>query len=264
MGKLQNTVGCGTCASIIPARGNVDPTTARRHEEEQLEQRIKEESSEVKKRKCTPIEYLLLFGKVPRLDQVQVLSFEDLTAEDVKQFLNAGCSRCHLLRLYGIKNPGGPHYRQLAELLEEQPEKKQSEVTSDASVYEFTWVTPVTAKSKISVNRQNVIRINALAVQAAPSQYQLECKARIGVNKTKNVLAIQPVEQNGYFFKKEKFGALRLSSKQVANFLKDAGIQLPSEFDASWDDSLQAWIGRLVEGERNVCVEGLENNYWLK
>lgn len=223
MSKLQQAFGCGTCASIIPARGNTDPTTARRHEEEQLEKRIEEETGEVKKRKCTPIEYLLLFGKVPRLDQVQVLSFEDLTAEDAKQFLNAGCSRCHLLRLYGIKNPGGPHYRQLAELLEEQPEKKQSEVTSDASVYEFTWVTPVTAKPKI-----------------------LECKARIGVNKTKNVLAIQPVEQNGYFFKKEKFGALRLSSKQVANFLKDAGIQLPSEFDASWDDSLQAWIGRLV------------------
>lgn len=246
MSKLQQAFGCGTCASIIPARGNTDPTTARRHEEEQLEKRIEEETGEVKKRKCTPIEYLLLFGKIPELEQVQVMTMGDLTAEDARQLLDAGCSKRHLLRLYGVNTVGGLHYRQLEELLEEQPEKKQSEVTSDASVYEFTWVTPVTAKPKISVNRQNVIRINALAVQAAPSQYQLECKARIGVNKTKNVLAIQPVEQNGYFFKKEKFGALRLSSKQVANFLKDAGIQLPSEFDASWDDSLQAWIGRLV------------------
>jgi hypothetical protein len=246
MSKLQQAFGCGTCASIIPARGNTDPTTARRHEEEQLEKRIEEETGEVKKRKCTPIEYLLLFGKIPELEQVQVMTMGDLTAEDARQLLDAGCSKRHLLRLYGVNTVGGPHYRQLEELLEEQPEKKQSEVTSDASVYEFTWVTPVTAKPKISVNRQNVIRINALAVQAAPSQYQLECKARIGVNKTKNVLAIQPVEQNGYFFKKEKFGALRLSSKQVANFLKDAGIQLPSEFDASWDDSLQAWIGRLI------------------
>lgn len=44
-------------------RGNVDPTIARRHEEEQLEQRIEEEAGEVKKRKCTPIEYLLLFAR---------------------------------------------------------------------------------------------------------------------------------------------------------------------------------------------------------
>lgn len=244
--KLSNVIGGNTCSDIISNKNNMDVKTARQQAEEKLEQRIKEESSEVKKRKCTPIEYLLLFGKVPRLDQVQVLSFEDLTVEDAKQLLVAGCSKNHLLKLYGIKHPGGPHYQQLAELLGEKPKKQ--------TVYDFTWITPTITKPRITINQQNVIRINALAVKMAPQQYHAECKARIGIDKVQNVLAIQPVEKNGYLFKKEKRGeALWLASKQVVKFLKESGLPLPSEFDTSWDSKMQAWVGRLVEGERNVC-----------
>lgn len=118
--KLANMMGGNTCSDIVPGRTNMDVEKTRQQEQKKLEQRIKEESGEVKKRKATPIEYLLLFGKVPRLDQVQVMKPENLNREDARRLLDAGCSKCHLMRLYGIQNPGGPHYKQLAEILREQ------------------------------------------------------------------------------------------------------------------------------------------------
>jgi len=111
-----------------------------RHEEEQLEKRIEEETGEVKKRKCTPIEYLLLFGKIPELEQVQVMTMGDLTAEDARQLLDAGCSKRHLLRLYGANTVGGPHYRQLEDLLGGLSRRQVPAVTPN-----ITWITPTTA-----------------------------------------------------------------------------------------------------------------------
>lgn len=81
---LCKAMSSGVCSDIIPGRGNVDIKTVQRHEQEQLEKRIAEETGEVEKRKCTPIEYLLLFGQAPKLDQVQVITLDDLTAEDAR------------------------------------------------------------------------------------------------------------------------------------------------------------------------------------
>jgi hypothetical protein len=270
MGKLQNTVGCGTCASIIPARGNVDPTTARRHEEEQLEQRIEEEAGEVKKRKCTPIEYLLLFGKVPEIDQVQVMTMDDLTADDARQLLEAGCSKRFLMQLYGIKVPGGPHYRQLAELLggEELVVIKDETTKKTESVPEkgmnITWLAPTigkSGKSRITINKHNAMRINAVATATAPCQYRQGCKARVGVDKKQGILAIQPVKigEDGYLFRSDlralisdqqmKNLGLIATSRQAREYIQAAGMPIPAKFDASWDDDLQAWVGQLVEEE---------------
>ena len=44
----------------------------------------------------------------------------------------------------------------------------------------------------------------------------------------------------------EKSGALRLISRQIGDHLRKAGISLPAKFDASWDEDMQAWIGRLI------------------
>lgn len=242
MSKLQQAFGCGTCASIIPARGNTDPTTARRHEEEQLEKRIEEEAGEVKKRKCNPIEYLLLFGKIPELEQVQVMTMGDLTAEDARQLLDAGCSKRHLLRLYGANTVGGLHYRQLEDLLGGVEQEQVPAVTPN-----ITWITPTTAgPPRISISKNNMIRINAAAIKITPSKYRKECKVRVGIDEAQDILAIQPVEKGGYVIRDEKSGALRLISRQIGDHLRKAGISLPAKFDASWDEDMQAWIGRLI------------------
>ncbi|MEG3069455.1 MAG: hypothetical protein RQM92_00115 [Candidatus Syntrophopropionicum ammoniitolerans] len=109
MSKLANVMGVGdsVCSDIVPGRGNVDAIKSQRHEQEQLEKRIEEEAGQVEKRKCTPIEYLMLFGEVPKLEQVQIMTMDDLAVEDAKRLLDAGCSKRHLLRLYGIRDPGG-------------------------------------------------------------------------------------------------------------------------------------------------------------
>lgn len=100
--KLANVMGGSACSDIVPGRSNVDINEVRRHEQEQLEQRIEEETGEVEKRKCTPIEYLWLFGEVPKLDQIQMLKPENLTKDDAMEFIEAGCTRKHLSDMYGM------------------------------------------------------------------------------------------------------------------------------------------------------------------
>lgn len=242
MSKLQQAFSGSTCSSVIPARGNRDPKTFENHEKEQLEKRIEEEAGEVKKRKCNPIEYLLLFGNVPELDQAQVMTMDDLTAEDARQLLDAGCSKRHLLRLYGVSTVGGPHYRQLENLLGVVEQEQVPAVTPN-----ITWITPTTAgPPRISISKNNMIRINAAAIKIAPSKYRKECKVRVGIDDAQDILAIQPVEKGGYVIRDEKSGALRLISRQIGDHLRKAGISLPAKFDASWDEDMQAWIGRLV------------------
>jgi len=90
--KLASVIG-GSHSGDIVSTSNIDIEAVQRHEEEQLAKRIEEEAGEVKKRKCTPIEYLRLFNQVPRLDQVQVMKPKELTKEDAVRFIEAGCTR---------------------------------------------------------------------------------------------------------------------------------------------------------------------------
>lgn len=247
--KLANVMGVGdsVCSDIVPGRGNVDAIKSQRHEQEQLEKRIEEEAGQVEKRKCTPIEYLMLFGEVPKLEQVQIMTMDDLAVEDAKRLLDAGCSKRHLLRLYGIRDPGGPYYCQLAELLEEQPAEMVKQKPTAVANYNITWIKMTTARlPSITANKHNVVRINAAGVKLAPKEYHDRCGVRVGIDEAQGVLAIQPVEQNGTLTRKEKSGAIRLASKQVGDHLREAGVSLPAKFDASWDDKLQAWVGQLV------------------
>lgn len=68
--------------------------------------------------KLTPIEYLTVTSAVPELDQVQIMTMGDLTRDAATLLLDAGCSKCQLLKLYGIRTPGGPHYKLLARVLD--------------------------------------------------------------------------------------------------------------------------------------------------
>lgn len=52
--KLADMMGGNTCSDIVPGRTNMDMEKTRQQEQEKLEQRIKEEFGEVKKRKATP------------------------------------------------------------------------------------------------------------------------------------------------------------------------------------------------------------------
>lgn len=96
----------GECSKDI-ILGKEDLWEQLQAEEEELERRQREESGPVNSRKATLIEYLLLFGAVPRLDQVQQMSPEDLSREDAEKLLKAGCSKKHLAQLYGYSNVGG-------------------------------------------------------------------------------------------------------------------------------------------------------------
>ena len=240
MSKLQQAFGCGTCASIIPARGNADPTTARRHEEEQLEKRIEEETGEVKKRKCNPIEYLLLFGKIPELEQVQVMTMGDLTAEDARQLLDAGCSKRHLLRLYGANTVGGPHYRQLEDLLGGQVKGERENITEG-----IAWIEPA-HPARIRISKYGAVSISSTAVGIAPAPHHEGCRVKIGVDGAQKELIVMP-NNNGPFNLKRRGKTLSTASIAVTRALQAAGISIPATFEASWDKDIQAWIGRLTK-----------------
>ncbi len=246
--KLADMMGGNTCSDIVPGRTNMDMEKTRQQEQEKLEQRIKEESGEVKKRKATPIEYLLLFGKVPRLDQVQVMKPENLNREDAKRFLDAGCSKCHLMRLYGIQNPGGPHYKQLAEILrEQQPASKKLNII---------WIAPpVINAPKIRINKHSLVFINKLAVESAPNKYHQGFKARIGIDETQKILVVQPSEEGEYVFRKYRT-AIVMTSRALGRQIQKRGIALPAEFAAPWDKDLQAWMGQLIRKESPTSTCG--------
>lgn len=177
---------------------------------------------------------------------------DDLTADDARQLLEAGCSKRFLMQLYGIKVPGGPHYRQLAELLggRASGDKKMRPPRKLESVPEkgmnITWLAP----TMITINKHNTMRINAVATATAPCQYRQGCKARVGVDKKQGILAIQPVKigEDGYLFRSD-LRALIATIKISQKYIQAAGMPIPAKFDASWDDDLQAWVGQLVEEE---------------
>lgn len=243
--KLQNAFSSGTCSSIVTARGCAEAGTAREYEKEQLEKRIEEEAGEMKKRKCTPIEYLLLFGQVPELEQVRrVMTIDNLTADDAQRLLDAGCSKRHLFRLYGVLNPGGPHYRQLEDLLGGgQPAEmiKQEKVNTTEGI---AWIEPA-CSSQIRISKYGVMTISGAAVDSAPIKNQEGCQAKIGVDGAQGALIIMP-EKSGTFILKRRGKTLSLASIAVTKALQAAGISIPSKFDASWDDKMQAWIGKVI------------------
>ena len=249
--KLANVMGGSACSDIVPGRSNVDINEVRRHEEEQLERRIKEEAGQVQKRKCTPIEYLLLFGEVPKLEQVQIMTMDDLAVEDAKRLLDAGCSKRHLLRLYGIRDPGGPYYCQLAELLEEKTSKKPEEKTQKK--LDITWIIPpIRNLPKIRLNKYNKISINKYALESAPLQSYQSFRARIGLDKSQKILVVQPSEFGEYEFRKRQ-RTVNTVSRTLKKSIQENGISLPVEFIVTWDGDLQAWIGRLIEEKQEVA-----------
>ncbi|MDD3057138.1 MAG: hypothetical protein PHO72_02405 [Sphaerochaeta sp.] len=68
--------------------------------------------------KLTPVEYLTVTGEVPAPDQVRDMKLDDLSRDAATLLLDAGCSKCQLLKLYGIRTPGGPHYKLLYHVLD--------------------------------------------------------------------------------------------------------------------------------------------------
>ena len=251
MSKLANVMGGSICSDIVPGRGNVDAIKSQRHEQEQLEKRIKEEAGQVQKRKCTPIEYLLLFGEVPKLEQTQKMTFDDLTVEAAQQLLDAGCSRNHLMQLYGIRNPGGPHYKRLAELFGEKTSKKPEEKTQKK--LDITWIIPpIRNLPKIRLNKYNMISINKYALESAPLQSYQSFRARIGLDKSQKILVVQPSEFGEYEFRKRQ-RTVNTVSRTLKKSIQENGISLPVEFIVTWDGDLQAWIGRLIEEKQEVA-----------
>lgn len=279
MSELAGLVSGSVSSDIVPSRGNIDIKESRRHEEEQLEQRCKDEAGEVKKRKCNPIEYLLLFGRVPKLDQIQVMKPENLTKEDAISLINAGCTRKHLADLYGMSV--GKLYSLLTQFGLHTPKKKIVDKpvdTVDTSVDNveskpvpkpvpgeivdalepnITWLDPIKSQPKITISERNEIRINRSAVKDAPSKYQPGCKARIGIDPAQKMLIIQPVAETeeGYTFRFRQQGwLLKVTSKWVTKGLEDAGIPTPVAFETAWDNDLQAWVGRLIRNEKQEVV----------
>lgn len=275
MSELAGLVSGSVSSDIVPSRGKVDIKEAQRHEQEQLEQRCKDEAGEVKKRKCNPIEYLLLFGRVPKLDQIQVMKPENLTKEDAISLINAGCTRKHLADLYGMSV--GKLYSLLTQFGLHTPKRKAVDKPVDTSVDNveskpvpkpvpgpvprkmadalepITWLDPVESLPKITINGRNEISLNCAAVIIAPARYQQGCKARIGVDTTQNTLIIQPVAETeeGYTFRQRGW-LLKVSSKWVKEGLIKAGMDIPAAFEASWNNDLQAWVGRLIREEEVV------------
>jgi hypothetical protein len=278
--ELAGLVSGSVSSDIVPGRDNVDAKAAQRHEQEQLEQRIEEETGKVKKRKCNPIEYLLLFGRVPKLDQIQVLKSENLTKDDAVKFIEAGCTRKHLADMYGMSV--GKLYSLLTEwglhtpkrkavdkpvdipvdtvepepVLKPVPELVPEPVPgemADALESNITWLVPVESLPKITISGRNEISLNRAAVITAPDKYQQGCKARIGVDTTQNTLIIQPVAETeeGYTFRQRGW-LLKVSSKWVKEGLIKAGMDIPAAFEVSWNNDLQAWVGRLIREEEVV------------
>ena len=87
----------------------------------------------------------------------------------------------------------------------------------------------------------------------APNEYRYaeKIKARVGIHQKENVLIIQPVNNAGYTLVKDGKG-LRCAPSYITKYLQQRGISIPAVFECSWDDGLQAWIGRLVQGEQNA------------
>ena len=254
MGELAGLIGGSVCSDIVPGKDNVDAKIVRRHEEEQLERRIKEEAGQVQKRKCTPIEYLMLFGEVPKLEQVQVMKPEDLTKEDAVRLIEAGCTKKHLANLYNMS------VGKLCVFLTEwdlyTPKNKNTgnpAILDNPEIEDVIWFTPKDKRPQITINKHNVIRISSLAILLAPNEYRNaeKIKARVGIHQKENVLIIQPVNNAGYILAKDGKG-LRCAPSYITKYLQQRGISIPAVFECSWDDGLQAWIGRLVQGEQNA------------
>jgi hypothetical protein len=96
-------------------------------------------------KKLTPIEYLTVTGEAPTLDQVQILTLDDLNYDDAWRLLQTGISKRQLLMLYGVKEPSGPYYKQLADIMNdtknieaafEQNPKEAETVTETAETVE--------------------------------------------------------------------------------------------------------------------------------
>lgn len=275
MSKLASAMGGSVCSDIVPGRSNVDINEVRRHEQEQLEKRIQDEAGEVEKRKCTPIEYLWLFGEVPKLDQIQMLKPENLTKDDAMEFIEAGCTRKHLSDMYGMSV--GKLYSLLTEWGLHTPKRKVVDKPVDTSVDtvepdsnekeptsaiaapelkldSIIWLDPFKPQPRITISNRSVVRINCSAVESAPSVHRQGCKARIGIDRAQKLI-IQPVADisDGYTFRLYA-RAISMTSKRVAKSLKDAGISIPAVFDATWDEGLQAWVGQLVQEKQQEAI----------
>ena len=97
-------------------------------------------------KKLTPIEYLTVTGEAPTLDQVQILTLDDLNYDDAWRLLQTGISKRQLLMLYGVKEPSGPYYRQLTDIMNDT--KTDKSITEEAETVNGTGETVIeTAKT---------------------------------------------------------------------------------------------------------------------
>lgn len=235
--------------------GDGDPRELRKQEEAELEKRKQEESGPVNKRKATPIEYLLLFGQVPRLDQVQQMKPEDLNKEDAERLLKAGCPKNHLAKLYGYTNVGGIAYRlkkwglyDLAlSTMPPQNQGQQNQIRTTAgdklTLDKMKRYVPVPTEPFISVRPDGKVYISRIALIQGPVQEKF--KAGIYTSEDAQVIAIHP-ESEGYSFFTSKGQAAYTNAKSFVADLLAAGVKCPAKYQAAWDPELQAWVGRIV------------------
>lgn len=242
---------------MTPVPG-ADAVTIAREEKKYWEKRIKEESGPVKKTKCTPAEYLLLFGRVPEIEQVLTMEPEDLTLEYAQQLLDAGCPKTRLAELYGMHPPR--LYEMLTEWGLHTPKKQEQAKAEEKATPEpatepepavdkptITWFAPQVAGPMVAVSETGRIRINKTALFSAPEQYHQSIRCRIGVNRETQGIIIQP-DLGGYKFRRNN-AALCCTSMPVAQQIKEIGVSLPARFPAVWEEEYQAWVGQLVKGD---------------
>lgn len=234
----------------------VDIATASKQAKEHWEKRVKEESGPMEKSKCTPMEYLLLFGQVPKLTQVQEMKPKDMTKEAAIKLTEAGCTRQHLADLYNMSI--GKLYKTLTKMGLHKPkqtktkEKATPKPTTKPEPVQMdkpaiTWFVPQITGPMIAVSETGRIRINKAAILLAPERYHQSIRCRIGVNRKVQNIIIQP-DLSGYKFRRNRSSALCCTSAPAARHLQELGVPLPGQFPATWNSEHKAWIGQLVKG----------------
>ncbi|MGB9825250.1 MAG: hypothetical protein ACPLRU_01140 [Desulfofundulus sp.] len=92
----------------------------------------------------------------------------------------------------------------------------------------------------LCVDKRGTLRLSSELVGG-----QETLRTRIYANKPGTIIVIKP-DDTGRIFKRSrgKGKALQITCKTLQQHLIEKNIPLPARYNATWDDELQAWVGR--------------------
>lgn len=238
---------------IIPA--DVDPRELRKLEEEELERRIEEESGPCITRKPAPVECLELGID---LAKAQVMKPEDLTREDAEKLLTAGITKYRIMKLYNFKGPGTLYIKLKKWGLYESKEKQNTKMEKPESPYldfdlskfeQFGEASPVSPALYVSPKE---LRISGTDLQPGDRVVFYINSVELQYLEPGRLVIIKKSETGrALYYDRNSKRACRISCRSLMKSLQQKGVPLPARYKLEWSEKMQAWVGRLIDGEHN-------------